>query len=74
MAGILDPAYRLSRELIGPDSGVPWWAWTAFLAMIFWGLLVPDRTDEAAPLHPHGLDRAVATSGDGPASARELRR
>ncbi len=27
-------------------AGVPWWAWVAVLAMMFWGLLVPTPGDD----------------------------
>jgi hypothetical protein len=45
MAAVTDVAYGVVRELVGPDAWVPWWAWFAVLAMIFWGLLIPDEQD-----------------------------
>jgi hypothetical protein len=39
MANLSDLAYELSRELVGPQSVVPWWAWLAFFVMVFGGLL-----------------------------------
>ena len=41
MAAITDLAYHVTSELFGAGALVPWWAWLALLAMIFWGLLVP---------------------------------
>jgi hypothetical protein len=31
----------LTRLLVGPQSVVPWWGWTAWLLCIFGGLLAP---------------------------------
>lgn len=45
MADFVDQAYAVTSQLVGPQASVPWWVWPAVLAMIFWGLLVPDRTD-----------------------------
>jgi hypothetical protein len=45
MAAPADVAYHVTSELFGLDGWVPWWAWLALLAMIFWGLLGPDRQD-----------------------------
>jgi hypothetical protein len=38
-------AYRLTGDLFGPGSPVPWWAWAAVLVMIFWGLLARGAQD-----------------------------
>jgi hypothetical protein len=45
MDTVIDEAYTVTTELFGPGSSVPWWAWLALLAMIFWGLLAPHRRD-----------------------------
>jgi hypothetical protein len=45
MAAFTDVAYNVTSELFGLDAWVPWWAWLALLAMIFWGVLAPDRQD-----------------------------
>jgi hypothetical protein len=45
MGSYVDVAYSVTSELFGPDARVPWWAWVALLAMVFGGLLVPDRQD-----------------------------
>jgi hypothetical protein len=39
MASIVDLLTPIANELVGPNSIIPWWAWTAGFIMIFWGLL-----------------------------------
>jgi len=45
MTAISDIAYGLTRELVGPEAVIPWWAWAAALIMIFWGLLGTGQND-----------------------------
>jgi hypothetical protein len=43
MDRILDDAYTVTSNLFGPESGIPWWAWTFVLVAVFWKVLVPEQ-------------------------------
>lgn len=56
MDAYLDLAYQWTSSLVGPQSPVPWWAWAAGLAMIFWGVLGPGLAAWSQPeREPHEL-------------------
>jgi hypothetical protein len=43
----MEPAMDIAGEVLTDivELGVPWWGWTALVAMIFWGLLGPGGED-----------------------------
>jgi len=45
VSALTDHVYRLTGDLFGPASPVPWWAWIALLAMILCGLLLRGAED-----------------------------
>jgi hypothetical protein len=48
MNTVTDVAYALASSLF---AAVPWWAWVATLAMIFWGLLIQEAEPAAVTTH-----------------------
>ena len=57
MDAYLDLAYDWTSKLVGPHSVLPWWAWTAGLVMIFWGVLAPGVADWREAERRPGHDR-----------------
>lgn len=49
MGAYLDLAYQWTSNLVGPQSVVPWWAWTAALVMLFWAVLAPGLAAGSEP-------------------------
>jgi hypothetical protein len=45
MTAVVDTVNSLAMSLLGPNSPVPWWAWTAFLLMLVWAIVLPERGD-----------------------------
>ncbi|GAA0535985.1 hypothetical protein GCM10010172_16640 [Paractinoplanes ferrugineus] len=43
MDQVLDHTYAVTSNLFGPESGIPWWAWTFILLGIFWKVLIPEQ-------------------------------
>ncbi len=48
MDSTVDTSYRLVEALFGPDSGIPWWAWLAPIAIVLARLMYPVMFPEAA--------------------------
>ncbi|AEV82506.1 hypothetical protein ACWT_1488 [Actinoplanes sp. SE50] len=59
MDSAVDMAYRVVEALFGPDSGIPWWAWLAPIAILFARLLYPMMFPEAAAAEAE-TDRRLA--------------
>ena len=38
----LTTAYDVTTALFGPESGIPWWAWTAVVVFLFWKVAVRE--------------------------------
>ncbi|GIF04495.1 hypothetical protein [Actinoplanes siamensis] len=48
MDNAVDTSYRVVEVLFGPDSGIPWWAWTAPIFLVFARLMYPVMFPETA--------------------------
>ena len=43
MNAILAQVEGLVETLFSPESPIPWWGWTAFLAMLAFAIVFPER-------------------------------
>jgi hypothetical protein len=59
----LNTAYDVTKQLFGPESGIPWWAWGLVLVALFWKVLLPERRTAAD--RDAAMLAAMAGDGDG---------
>ena len=43
MDQFVNGAYDFTSQLLGPGSGIPWWAWVFVLVALMWKFLLPER-------------------------------